>query len=158
VLKATAERLCRIRPYLHPQPAEPRPISSPRLLRAHGASMEPMIREGDRLLVRGVEPEQLRAGDIVAFGRPLTCHRLVAVLQRDGEPYGLEQGDAQATGTAIPLRLVIGRVEAIERGAHQVFLTGRWRRVQARLVAARSLVRHLLHERRLIPVRDEVLP
>jgi uncharacterized protein len=158
VLKATGERLRRIRPYLHPQPSEPRPISSPRLLRARGDSMEPMIREGDRLLVRGVEPGQLRAGDIVAFGRPLTCHRLVAVLHRNGEPYGVEQGDAHATGTAIPLRLVVGRVEAIERGAHQILLTSRWRRIQARLVAARSLVRHLLHERSLIPAHDEVSP
>jgi len=156
MLKVTGERLRRVQPYLHPLPEEPRPISSPRLLRARGDSMEPIIREGDRLLVRGVEPQHLRVGDIVVFGRPFTCHRLVAVHRRDGELHGIEQGDGHVTGTAIPLRLVVGRVEAIERGAHQVSLTGRWRRAQARLLAARSLLRHLLHGRRPSAAHDEV--
>jgi hypothetical protein len=117
--------------------------------------MEPLVREGDRLLVRGVETDRLRVGDIVVFGRPFTCHRLVALFRRNGEPFGLEQGDAHGGGTAIPLRLVVGRVEVIERGAHQVSLETRWRRAQARVLAWRSLVRHLLSARRLRIIEDE---
>src|SRR5512135_293089 len=85
--------------------------------------MEPLLRDGDILLVRPVEANQIRVGDVVLCSTP--ADRIVAhrVLHRRSGPQGyafLVQGDQAALRDGwIPQVQVYGRVASIERtGVH----------------------------------------
>jgi hypothetical protein len=88
--------------------------------RAPGASMWPLVRDGDVLLVRPVHPAAVRIGDLVlcsnAPGR-VVVHRVTCkVVGREGHWFTV-QGDAVARPDGvIPEAQVYGRVVAIERG------------------------------------------
>jgi hypothetical protein len=88
--------------------------------RAHGASMWPLVRDGDILLVRPLEGRAVRLGDLVLFCREpgqVAVHRVICVqVGPQGRRYTV-QGDAvpQPDGR-IPEGQVYGRVAAIERG------------------------------------------
>jgi len=87
---------------------------------AHGASMWPLVRDGDVLLVRPAPPREIRVGDVVLCGSApghVVVHRVIrAAPGPDGTCFTI-QGDqvAQPDG-AIPAAQVYGRVAAIERG------------------------------------------
>ena len=81
-------------------------------VRAASSSMSPLIRPGDELRLRPIEPGRARAGSIVAFRRDgvLIVHRLVGA-----SPVGLvTQGDAlpEPDGAIAPSEIV-ARVTAI---------------------------------------------
>jgi signal peptidase I len=87
--------------------------------RATGASMQPLLRDGDVLLVRPLDPRAVRVGDVVLCssepGR-IVVHR---VLRRQAGPEGYRftvQGDQVARPDGvIPEAQVYGRVATIER-------------------------------------------
>lgn len=97
-----------------------------------GRSMEPFLREGDRVEAVAVSPESLKPGDLLVFekGGEATVHRLLAV--RGG--LFLEKGDGQGTGTWLPWPKTVGRVVALSRGGRRVdLLSPPWPRRMALL-------------------------
>jgi len=93
-----------------------RPVS----VLVRGRSMEPFLRDGDRVEAVAVSPGGLRPGDLVVFekGGEATVHRLLAV--RGG--LFLEKGDGQGTGSWLPWPKTVGRVVALWREGRRVDL------------------------------------
>lgn len=90
-------------------------------LPARGRSMEPLIADGDSVIVGPVEPSGLKEGMILLYHPDKTCalaHRLVRVeaAADDREPGLVVRGDALACrDERIGKRQVLGHVIAIER-------------------------------------------
>lgn len=87
--------------------------------RARGASMLPLIRDGDVVLVRPVDPDAVRVGDVVlcshAPGR-VVVHRVVGKLARlEGMRYTVQGDQATRPDGLIPAAQVYGRITSIER-------------------------------------------
>lgn len=94
-----------------------RPVRSlkPRLLTVHGRSMWPLLKNGDKVTVAPVNPDQTRFGDIICFDYPPVCRRVIAKFNWRGEPAVLEKGDHTRIGTVVPLREITGKVAAIHK-------------------------------------------
>lgn len=92
--------------------------------RGHGASMQPLVRDGDILLVRPVDAQAVRRGDLVLFHDELgrvVVHRVIGVhAGRAGRRFTM-QGDAvsQPDGV-IPEARIFGRLAAIERNGNRI--------------------------------------
>lgn len=110
--------------------------------RAHGGSMQPLIRDGDVLLVRPVDSGTVQVGDVVLFhGGPghVLVHRVIRVqVTRQGRWFTV-QGDAlsQPDGD-IPESHVFGCVVGIERGSVHLGLQRPLMRALARAAVLRS--------------------
>lgn len=85
------------------------------------SSMKPTLNVGDLLIVHGVDPSQLKIGDIIVFHSPvnpkdLIVHRIIKIVYNNGTYYFGTKGDANYMpdeyrwGTLIPEDLVEGRV------------------------------------------------
>ena len=78
-------------------------------------SMEPELKVGSVVVTRPVEPEEIRAGDIITFSSPLnerlTSHRVIAVEQGSSIHF-LTNGDANkdADPFVVPAQNVVGKV------------------------------------------------
>jgi len=61
-----------------------------------GGSMEPTIHVGSIVVVRRVNPEDVKVGDIIAFrtGESKTIHRVIDKVGEDGSFYFRTKGDA----------------------------------------------------------------
>jgi signal peptidase I len=113
--------------------------------RARGASMSPLVRDGDVLLVRPVEPSSVQIGDLVlctlGSGEPgrVVVHR---VVRRQAGPDGLRftvQGDqVSRPDGVIPAAQVYGRVTAIERAGLQIDVNRHSLRLLSWFAALRS--------------------
>ncbi len=95
---------------------------------AHGASMWPLVRDGDVLLIRPVSPNALRVGDVVLCGREpgrTVVHRVVRVTAGADGPRFTVQGDAlpKPDGTFSAAQ-IYGRVTVIERNNKEIELDG----------------------------------
>jgi signal peptidase I len=103
-----------------------------------GRSMWPMIRNGDVLVVKSLDPADLRLGDIVAFKRcgRLFAHRVVGVSQQGDGKVVLTRGDACGTpDLPLPQSAILGRVESIVRGKRVINLSARFHTVAAGIIA-----------------------
>jgi signal peptidase len=81
-------------------------------------SMQPTIEAGDVVVVAETPPEKIEAGDVLAFDRiegddKRTTHRVVEVVERDGERYFRTKGDANEEPDAhlVPADAVIGTIQ-----------------------------------------------
>lgn len=87
---------------------------------ARGLSMDPLIREGDVVLVKPIEENIIRLGDILAFKQKdsqiITGHRLIKKTRSsDGVSYIL-QGDFNTSGVdEILYKDIIGKVVGLQR-------------------------------------------
>lgn len=136
-------------------PVERRPYRPPRLrqlaeaglrqegrlwLRVSGASMLPLLRDGDRVEIRPAAPEDLRRGDLLVFqqGEHLVVHRLVA---RWGEAWVARGDNLPDRDPPIPPEAVLGKVRRVDGASGLIDLTrGPWPSAQAllgRLAGAR---------------------
>jgi hypothetical protein len=132
--------------------------------RARGASMQPLVRDGDCLLVQPVQAGRVRVADVVLCSRGpdhIVVHR---VLRRrhglDGYDF-LVQGDqvAQPDGW-IPQAQVYGRVAGIQRAGISIDMHRPVTRVLGWLAVLRSrarpahsrLFRFIRHLARRLPV------
>ncbi len=107
--------------------------------RASGASMAPVLRDGDVVTVAPVRPEDVAPGDVLLYAAPrgLTAHRVTGRLP-DGAGFRA-RGDAPGSDEEhVAPDQVLGRLDApLDRGAGPA-LTSRLRRLLRRAV---SLVR-----------------
>jgi signal peptidase I len=110
--------------------------------RARGASMAPLVRDGDVVLVRPVDPRAVRVGDVVLCadepGR-LLLHRVIRRRAGRGGVRLVVQGDqvAQPDGEIAEAQLY-GRVAAIEREGVWMATDGAVLRLLGRAAALRS--------------------
>lgn len=106
---------------------------------ARGTSMAPLVRDGDRILVRPEDPGSVQVGDVVlcnvAPGR-VVAHR---VIRKEPGPESMcftVQGDQVAMPDgSIPAAQVLGRVAAIERAGVCIDLDRPVTRLLGRLAA-----------------------
>ncbi|GAB7094958.1 hypothetical protein JCM30237_21110 [Halolamina litorea] len=80
-------------------------------------SMEPSIGTGDVVIVADTPPERVATDDVIAFDRVAgdqkrTTHRVVEVVDRDGDRYFRTKGDAneEPDGRLVPADALIGTV------------------------------------------------
>jgi hypothetical protein len=113
--------------------------------RARGTSMVPLVRDGDVVLVRPVEPRLVGVGDVVLCtlggGQPerVVVHRVVGRRAARCGPLFMVQGDrvAQPDGTVAAAQ-VLGRVAAIERAGREIDLSRPAMRLLGSLAVLRS--------------------
>jgi hypothetical protein len=95
-------------------------------IEATGGSMLPLIRPGDRLLVRFGETAA-RRGDVIVFRHEglIVAHRVVGSRERDGQRRILAKGDNEprATEDVGPADL-LGVVRAVDRGSGRLSSRG----------------------------------
>ncbi|MCR6623002.1 MAG: signal peptidase I [archaeon YNP-LCB-024-027] len=77
-------------------------VPTPFLVVASG-SMEPTLNVGDVIIIRGVNPEDLKVGDIIVFNPPQPyyngvpwVHRIISIQKIGNEIYFRTRGDANA--------------------------------------------------------------
>ncbi|MFC3476874.1 signal peptidase I [Halobacterium litoreum] len=80
-------------------------------------SMRPTLQAGDVVVVSSTAPANVDSGDVVAFDRiagdgKRTTHRVVEVIERDGQRYFRTKGDAneEADRRLVPEDALIGRM------------------------------------------------
>ena len=65
------------------------------------SSMEPTIRPGDLIIVKGIDIKDVNVGDIIVYRNPYTnrdvVHRVVYKGERNGEVFLITKGDNNAT-------------------------------------------------------------
>lgn len=88
-------------------------------IKASGYSMYPAIRPGNTLIIKPVEPEELKCGMIIAWKRKkdMVVHRLVLAYESDGKRYYITRGDScKSSDKPVSHDMIAGRVEAIYKG------------------------------------------
>lgn len=104
------------------------PALDARLLVVTSGSMAPTIATGDAVVAVDTAPEEIGAGEVIAFhgyGRErLTTHRVISRHEVDGRLHFRTQGDANATPDAnlAPAEGVAGRVVLTLPGAGRPLL------------------------------------
>ena len=85
-----------------------------------GDSMSPALREGDAVIVTMVDPDAIRAGDVVTFANPEQpgeniIHRVAALREEDGVLCAVTKGDANQVDDPIPtpVKRITGKVAAV---------------------------------------------
>ncbi|NLY18790.1 MAG: signal peptidase I [Clostridiaceae bacterium] len=70
-------------------------------------SMSPTFRTGSLLIIRLVEKEKIKVNDIITYRRPndsvATTHRVVRILDEDGERKFITRGDANNIDDPVPV-------------------------------------------------------
>ncbi|NLO91284.1 MAG: hypothetical protein GX410_04745 [Elusimicrobia bacterium] len=106
------------------------------LFEADGYSMEPMLRRGDRLVLRRVSAGELRVGDIVLAeidGRKV-CHRVIGLDSTGGSLCLLLRGDASfSQPDRVPFQACLGKVSSVIKSGGAVSLETFPQRVISRL-------------------------
>ncbi len=111
-------------------------------LRARGGSMSPLVRDGDLILVRPIDADVVRVGDVVIVrDEPdrLVVHRVVRRHSGPGGPAFTVQGDQVVRPDGVfPAAQLYGRVVTIERDGRRIELDGPAMGLLGRLAALRS--------------------
>ena len=123
-----------------------RPVS----LVVTGGSMEPFLKEGDRVEVVRTSPDELGRGQIIVMrrGTEVVVHRFLG----GGTHRFLEKGDAQSRGNWWPWPEAIGVATAVIRDEDRLDL----REVSWKAALRRAGSRHLMIHR--FQVLSEMLP
>jgi signal peptidase I len=93
---------------------------------AQGASMIPLIMDGDILDIEPIIGKEIKPGDIVFYrtdnGRVIV-HRVIKKIFQNHAPVFTVRGDAHShEGEAVRLEDILGRVAVIERGSRSLNL------------------------------------
>jgi len=118
--------------------------------RAQGASMRPLVRNGDILMVKPVDAHQVRIGDVLLCNQQAVSVVVHRVIRKRSNAKGLQflvQGDqaVQADGW-IPQDQVYGVLAAVERDGKRLTMDGLRMRILSRLAVVRSRW-HLEHSK-----------
>ena len=82
-----------------------------------GFSMWPLIRNGEIIKVRYLEPKYLKRGDILLYkdGQTLLCHRLVRKVKLQAPQFFVQCDSAPGSSVAVGQEEVLGKVVAVKR-------------------------------------------
>ena len=95
------------------------------------ASMWPTLAPGDGVLVRGVQADELRVGDIIIgkWGEGWRAHRLIECRREAAQTLLVTQGDhCGVADEAWPASQLVGVVVSVRRGKREVNLQSDWTR------------------------------
>lgn len=98
-------------------------------LRVNGNSMNPLIRVGDSICIRLVEPDHLRMGDIIAFWQNgnVVVHRLINRRKVKALRLFCQKGDNCTGWSWINEEDILGKVELIHRSDSTInMIRGHW--------------------------------
>jgi len=104
---------------------------------AKGFSMWPFLKDGQKVLVKKIAPQEFNRGDLVLYrvADQLICHRLLRKEKKDGSWLFYCRGDASlAGGDQIPEKMVEGKVAAVISGEKAVNLETPWQRLWAMVI------------------------
>jgi len=104
---------------------------------AHGSSMRPFIKDGDKITVYPTNAYHLKAGDVVLYhtaGGRLTAHRITSIQNQGNQLLLNTRGDA-SSGSDEPVHMdqVLGRVTHVQRSGKVFSLDTRSRRMMGKL-------------------------
>lgn len=104
-------------------------------LRARGASMRPLLRDGEDLRIVPAPWSVIRPGDIVLVSTPggAALHRVIALNARAATVRTKGDGEREPDG-ALPFDAVVGRADAVLRRGRWVALDTPARRLFGRIV------------------------
>jgi len=107
------------------------------VFRTTGYSMVPTINHGDEIVLKHIEPSQIRRGDLVVFrvGGAIVTHRVIKRTLREGELFFVQKGDNGARAFPLPAKTVVGRVVEIRSGKARISLRNRFARMLGWAVA-----------------------
>ena len=100
------------------------------VMRSSGRCMVPLFDDGTPLVVRHVEPQKIRVGDIAVFrvGSMTMAHRIIGKFEKEGRLYFREKRDSGFLPGVITQDAVIGKVIGINREGDGIDLeSGLWR-------------------------------
>jgi signal peptidase I len=105
-------------------------------------SMDPVIKQGDQVLVEVIRPERVRFGDIVVFksNRVLIIHRVIGKRKVRKECHFIEKGDANLKSSIIPAKDIVGRITIIKNATKTVSTTSRSGRLLQLMLACISYI------------------
>lgn len=79
-----------------------------------GKSMHPVIKEGWRIKAVYEQPENIKIGDIVVFGKDsITCHRVIGKFKNGKHSYFMHKGDNSFIGGIFEGKNLIGKAVCI---------------------------------------------
>jgi signal peptidase I len=106
---------------------------------ARGSSMNPTVRDGDRLRVVPVAERDVKQGQIVLLQTPggrVVAHRIRRIGRESGRRLLTLRGDSLRRDDGVaPCTQVLGRIVAIERGGRTIDLESPFHRVLANGIA-----------------------
>ena len=120
--------------------------------RATGDSMRPLIREGDRVLVKPIAASKIKAGDVVLAemdtGRAV-MHRVIRVEQG---AFTLQADQSQQPDGVLPEASILGRLESLHRNGAEIHLDGFRMRLLGKMIAwnARSHINNNIFKKNMI--------
>jgi signal peptidase I len=87
-------------------------------------SMHPMIKVGDRVLVTRFSPRLAHFGDVIVFRKrdELVVHRIIGRNCVGGTAMIMQKGDANAHGSLIDPRSILGKVICIHRESKYLWM------------------------------------
>ncbi len=107
--------------------------TGPLRLKVITASMWPLLRAGDEVMVQPIDPRALRPGEVLVVqrGGEWITHRLVTVDERGWHTHG---DNTRYRDEPVSAAEIVGRVIAIERGTQTIDLQQpRWRAIGRRI-------------------------
>ncbi len=86
-------------------------------LRILSSSMSPLIRVGDRILVKRVPLSTIHVGDIVTYQDEdvLVTHRVVRKAEQDGNLCFIDRGDRYSHYSLVKPQSIIGKVSKVKK-------------------------------------------
>jgi signal peptidase I len=123
-------------------------------LKISGTSMSFLLKEEDKIKVRGIEPEDIGIGDIIVYynNYELKAHRVIRIQNKGRRIIFYTKGDSRIDqDTPIWKNQVVGKVVAIEKSYGTISIEGKMWRVVNRLIAFCSL-RILIQKRKQMPL------
>ena len=102
----------------------------------HGTSMEPLLRDGDRVILEAVDPVDIRPGDIITY-RYLDRYPTRRVVERRSDRFQLSCDNWPGQTFCTTADDVLGRVVARVRDGERLTVThDLWRQLQNSAVRA----------------------
>lgn len=109
---------------------------------ARGVSMRPLVRDGDVLLVKPIDPQSIRLGDVVLCknqAEQAVVHRVICKRQEpDGLAYQVKGDQSVQPDGWLPVGCVYGKLIGIERDGQSIEMDKRQIRLLSWLAVQRS--------------------
>lgn len=130
-------------PHLKAQAHAAPALTEPRLLTVRSDSMVPLFRSGDQVKAVPLEGNTIRTGDIICYGQPVICHRVIARFRKRGVRYVIEKGDGIAAGRRLPEQEITGKINTVITHGREIDMTRFSARLRSRWQALKSLTTHV---------------
>lgn len=118
------------------------------IIKSSGRCMIPLFDDGANLIVKHIQPDEIRRGDIAVFrsGDRIIAHRIIGKFQEGERCYFLEKRDSGFEPGKIPEDAIIGKVIGIKRRNDSINLEKDIWRLTNRLIGQYWAFFHTLYK------------